>query len=125
MAGFSDRILIKGIRFRGHHGVPEEEQSVGGAYEVDVELIADLSAACRSDRVEDTIDYTGVYELVVDLGTRCRFRLLEALAHGVAEAVLKRFPARQVRIQVRKLHPPLEGVVDFTAVEITRGPGDV
>ena len=31
-------IVIKGIRFHGHHGVTEEERQIGGHYEIDATL---------------------------------------------------------------------------------------
>lgn len=115
-----DRIILKSIRFRGHHGVPDEEQDVGGAYEVDVELFADLTAAGRSDSVSDTVDYSRAFAVVREIGMQRRFRLLEALAQTMAEALLQQLPVRQVILQVRKLHPPLEGVVEYAAVEVVR-----
>ncbi|HEY3281199.1 MAG TPA: dihydroneopterin aldolase [Armatimonadota bacterium] len=115
-----DRITLKSIAFRGHHGVSAEEQQVGGAYEVDVELEADLSRACASDAVADTVDYSQVFAVVLEIGMGRRFHLLEALAHTLADALLGRFPVECVRIEVRKLRPPLEGVVAYSAVRVTR-----
>ena len=37
-----DRIQVKGMQFFGHHGITEEEQSVGQRIEVDVEIEVDF-----------------------------------------------------------------------------------
>jgi dihydroneopterin aldolase len=46
--------------------------------------------------------------------------LIERLAGLIVEALLREFPAREIRVRVRKLTPPLEGLVGTPAVELTR-----
>jgi dihydroneopterin aldolase len=46
--------------------------------------------------------------------------LIERLAGLISEALLREFPAREIRVRVRKLTPPLEGLVGTPAVEIIR-----
>ena len=117
----TDRILVEGIAFYGHHGVGEAEQAVGGRYRVDLVLFRDLAAAGRSDRLEDTTNYADVVRLVVDVGTTRRFHLIEALAAAMAGEVLARTAVDGVTVRVTKLHPPVpELAVGSAAVEITR-----
>ena len=33
-----DKIILKGIRFHGYHGVAEAERQLGQKYEIDLEL---------------------------------------------------------------------------------------
>lgn len=115
-----DRILLQGIQFHGHHGVGEEERKLGQRFLVDVELALDLREAGRRDELAASLDYGEVYALVVDIGTREQFRLLEGLAERMAAAVLERFPARHVTVRVTKPSPPLPGVIGGVCVEITR-----
>lgn len=115
-----DRIILSGIRFRGRHGVSPEERATGGSYSVDVELACDLSAAVASDHVRDTIDYSAVHKLVLRLGRERSFHLLESLAGAIAQEVIAAFPVEAVTVRVRKLHPPLDGIVEYAAVEVTR-----
>ncbi len=120
----SDRIVLAGLRFHGHHGVTPEERSVGGAYEMDLELVCDLRRAAESDGLEDTVDYSLVREaaLAVALGPSCA--LLETLAERTAAAVLGAFPsAERVRIRVRKSTPPGMPDVAWAGVEIERDRG--
>ena len=115
-----DRILIHGIQFYGHHGVREEERKLGQRFLVDVELCLDLSGAGRQDELVATVDYEQVHALVVEVGTREQFRLLEALAERIASAILERFPVRQVTVRATKPSPPIPGVLGGVSVEITR-----
>jgi dihydroneopterin aldolase len=115
-----DRILIHGIQFHGYHGVHEEERKLGQRFLVDVELILDLREAGRRDDLAASADYERVHALVVDIGTREQFRLLEALAARIASAILEQCPVRQVTVRATKPSPPLPGVVGGVSVEITR-----
>jgi len=115
-----DRIVIRGIEFHGAHGVSEEEQAVGHRYAVDIEVITDLSVAGRTDSLEDTINYAAIVQLATTIGTTMRFRLMEALAQRIADAVLEQFGPDAVHVRVKKLLPPVKGVVEYAAVEICR-----
>lgn len=115
-----DSIIIKGIRFHGHHGVPEAERQVGGHYEIDATLCCSLVNAGRTDALEDTIDYANVVDLIVNIGTQQSFQLIEALAETIAAEILKQFPIDTVQLTVKKLHPPIEQPISYFAVEICR-----
>lgn len=51
----TDRILIRGLRLFGYHGVNPEEKIQGQRFEIDADLYVNLAKACHSDRVEDTV----------------------------------------------------------------------
>ena len=53
----TDRILIRGLRLFGYHGVNPEEKIQGQRFEIDADLYVNLAKACHSDRVEDTVSY--------------------------------------------------------------------
>ncbi len=115
-----DRILIQGIQFYGYHGVREEERKLGQRFVVDVDLQLDLSPAAGADSLAATVDYEQVHAVVVEIGTREQFSLLEALASRVASTVLERFPVQQVTVRVTKPLPPIPGLVGGISVEFTR-----
>ncbi len=117
-----DKIRIHNMSFYGHHGVEASERDLGGRFQVDVELALDLRPAGISDNVSDTVDYKAVYELVAEIQETNRFRLLEAFAHAIAEAILARFRVEEVTVRVRKASVPLGGLIDHAEVEITRRP---
>jgi dihydroneopterin aldolase len=116
----ADRLRLDDVRFYGHHGVSSAEQTVGVWFSVDAELTVDLAPAATSDDLASAIDYGLVARRIVDVGTRGRVNLIERLAGQIAQTLLAEFPAQEVRIRVRKLTPPLEGLVGTPSVELTR-----
>jgi dihydroneopterin aldolase len=117
----ADQIILEGIQFYGYHGVPDAEQETGHRYAVDLALQTDITAAAASDDVAATVDYGAVARDVLHLGTNRRFRLIETLAEAIAAHLLQSQPrVEAVTVRVRKLLPPIPGVVEVAAVEITR-----
>ncbi len=115
-----DLIRIKNMTFYGYHGVDAEERRLGGKFSLDVELYLDLRPAGESDDLSKTVDYKAVYDLVRRVHDERHYELLEALAHDVAQAILREFPVEEVAVRVRKHSVPLQGLIDYTEVEIHR-----
>jgi len=108
------------VRFFGHHGVTKAQQAVGAWFSVDAELSMDLRPAAASDDLRATIDYGLVAARVVEVCTKDRVNLLERLAARVAQMLLAEFPCQEVRVRVRKLTPPMEGLQGIPGVEVVR-----
>ena len=115
-----DHLFLEDVRFFGRHGITTAEQTIGAWFSVDVEITLDLSAAARTDRLGETIDYGAVARRIVEIGMRDRVNLLERLAGLIADELLRETRAAQVRVRVRKLTPPLEGLTGTPGVELTR-----
>jgi dihydroneopterin aldolase len=115
-----DRLLLEDVRFYGQHGLTRAERAVGAWFSVDAELALDLEPAAVSDDLAAAVDYGAVARRLVEIGTSQREHLIERLAGLMAEALLKEFPAQEVRVRVRKLTPPLAGLVGTPAVELVR-----
>jgi dihydroneopterin aldolase len=119
-----DRLLLQGMEFYGYHGDIEAERALGGRYGVDVELFVDLHAAGRSDSLDDTIDYVRCFQVVRELVENRQYRLVEALAEAIAQALLREHTAAtSVRVRVAK-QPPVRGTFQRFAVEVERGRGE-
>jgi len=110
---------MEGMAFFGRHGVFPAERELGARFTVDVELEGDLHRAGRSDRLEDTIDYTRAYELVREVveGEPCR--LLETVAERITERLLQLPRVHRATVRVHK-RPPLDGEFRSFGVEISR-----
>ncbi|MDQ0340667.1 dihydroneopterin aldolase [Caldalkalibacillus uzonensis] len=109
------------MQFYAYHGVFAEENKLGQSYIVDVEAYLDLSAAGQSDRLEDTIDYSLIYQLVQGIMARKVYRLVEAVAEDIAGQILDTFEQVQaVKVKVTKPTPPIPGHYAGVAVEIKR-----
>jgi len=115
-----DKIIAKGLRFQGLHGVLPEEKQARQPFIVDLEIYKDLYKAGLSDRLEDTINYADVYALVKRLVEKESYDLLESLAENIAAAILLQFPVQGVRVRVCKPQAPVKGEFDYFGVEILR-----
>jgi dihydroneopterin aldolase len=93
---------------------------VGAWFSVDAELSVDVGPAAASDDVRATVDYGVVAARIVEMCTKQRVNLLERLAVGLAAMLLAEFPCSEVRVRVRKLTPPMEGLHATPGVEVTR-----
>jgi 7,8-dihydroneopterin aldolase/epimerase/oxygenase len=93
---------------------------VGAWFSVDVELRLDLGPAAVSDDLRATVDYQLLARRIIELATGRRVNLLERLAGLLAEALLRDYPCREVRVRVRKLTPPMDGLPGTPGVELTR-----
>ena len=117
----SDRIILKGMRFYGYHGVNSEEKALGQSYVVDLEADVDLTVPGATDRLEDTISYTLIYRTVKSVVEGDSQNLLESVAQAVADRLLAELPLDGVRVRVKKPNPPVKGsVIEYAAVEIYR-----
>ena len=117
-----DVIRLRNAVFYAYHGVLTDEQNLGGKFEVDVDLVCDLSRGARTDHLRDTVDYTRVYEAIRTAVMGKKYFLLEALGETIARSILKEFRnVRSVTVRVRKPGAPIKGVVDTVEVEVTRG----
>jgi dihydroneopterin aldolase len=116
----SDRIILKSMRFIGRHGLTPEERAEPQPFEVDVELVTNLQPAGVEDDLEQTVDYGAVFAICRELVEATNFKLLEAIAEGLAHELLMAFPVAEVVVRVRKLQVPLEGELAWAGVEIRR-----
>ena len=116
----TDTIEIRGLRALGICGALEEEQARPQPLEVDLDLRADLTTACESDALDDTIDYSAVCETVERIISEERFTLLERLAARLCEMLLLDERVDEVTVVVRKLRPPVAQHLDSSGVRITR-----
>ena len=106
----SDSVFVRGLEFEGNHGYTAAERRGTRRFRVNLTLELSLVAAAASDRIVDTVDYWKVSEIVVALGTKSTFRLLEALAGAIGAKIQELYPKAQVVIELEKLAPPCPGV---------------
>lgn len=116
----SDRIILDDMVFQGTHGVYEEEQQNPQPFEVDVELVMNLQPAGLSDDLEQTIDYSRVFDTCRQIVESTRFNLIEALAEAIAQEILAGFAADEVTIRIRKPKVQMGGTLRSAGVEIRR-----
>jgi 7,8-dihydroneopterin aldolase/epimerase/oxygenase len=117
-----DSVFVRGLEFEGNHGYSAAERRGTRRFRVNLTLELPLGPAAASDRIADTVDYWKVSEIVVGLGTRSTFRLLEALAGAIGAKIQELYPRAQVVIELEKLAPPCPGVPASCGVRLVLPP---
>lgn len=117
----SDTIFVTGLTVHAYHGVMAHEAEVGQTFSIDLDLTIDLSEASQSDRLAHTVSY----DQVVDTASRAfcakPYKLIEAAAGAVVDALLARFDKIfEVRITVHKPHAPIAATFDDVGISISR-----
>lgn len=116
----SVEIEIRGLSIYTHHGVSDSEQEVGQRLEFDLTLEVPDCDALLTDRIEDTIDYGEVCDLVALAATERSYRTLERLCNVIAERLVERYKCEHVRVRAAKPEPPLPLSLNEVAVEVVR-----
>ena len=111
-------ITIENMEFYAYHGHFEEEQKIGTWFSLDLIMEVDTSKAERSDELEDTVDYSAVYQVVKDQ-MMIPSKLLEHVGRRILDTIKERFPdVKSAKLKVRKMNPPLGGKMAFVALEL-------
>ena len=99
---FLDTIRIKRVKVAGKHGVTERERSVSRPLIIDVEIGADLSKAAHTDNIVDTVNYSTVHKLILNIVETQSHRLLESLANAIIETMFEDQRIVTARIRISK-----------------------
>ena len=121
----TDAVFVTGLALHAYHGVMQHEGKVGQTFQLDLVLDIDLIEASRSDKLAHTVGYDQVVEVASKAFCARRYRLVEAAAGAVAEAVLDRFrQVTSVRVTVHKPHAPIAATFADVGVTIARSRQD-
>ena len=81
-------ITLSNLRFHAFHGVLPQERVTGNDYVVSLKMGYDFSKAMDSDRVEDTLNYASVFEVVRrEMAAPCN--LLERVAGRIGSQLFR------------------------------------
>lgn len=117
----SDSIFVTGLLIHAHHGVMEHEEKVGQRFIIDLELSLDLSDAACSDKLADTVSYSAIVETATLAFTSHNYRLVEAAAGSIADAILAKFACvTSIKITVHKPHAPIAAIFRDVGVILRR-----
>ncbi|NQW28981.1 MAG: dihydroneopterin aldolase [Ignavibacteria bacterium] len=116
------RLSLCNAEFYAFHGVREEERTMGGRYQVDVDIIYDASSAVVSDILTDTVNYEEILYIVNEHMSGEPCELIESLAYDIGTTIVERFlTVKHASVRVRKLNVPIQQVLDYVEAEITIG----
>jgi dihydroneopterin aldolase len=116
----SAEIELHGLSIYTHHGVSDAEQEVGQRLEFDISFDVPDCDAMLTDRLEDTVDYAQVCDIVTLAATERSYKTLERLAQVVGERLMERYGPETVRVRAAKPEPPLPLAIQEVAVEVTQ-----
>jgi 7,8-dihydroneopterin aldolase/epimerase/oxygenase len=115
-----DRVALRGLKARGHHGVFPQEREEGQTFVVDLVLGLDTAPAAASDDLTRTVHYGIVAEEVVAVVQGEPVDLIETLAQRIADQVLKNDLVEEVEVTVHKPQAPITVPFDDVTVTIAR-----
>ena len=103
----ADRIQLRGLTVRGHHGVFEHERRDGQDFVVDVTVWLDLAPAAASDDLADTLDYGALAQRAADVVAGPPRNLVETVAAEIADDVMTDLRVYAVEVVVHKPSAPI------------------
>jgi dihydroneopterin aldolase len=115
-----DRVSLRGLRVRGHHGVYEREREEGQIFVVDVELGLDTRPAADGDDLTKTVHYGVLAEEIAALVEGDPVDLIETLAQRIADACLAHTPVQEAEVVVHKPEAPITVPFDDVTITIKR-----
>ena len=113
-------IEISGLSLYTNMGVTAAEREIGQRLLVDIRIDAGECDATVTDRIEDTIDYGEVCQLVWLAAQQRTYHTLERFCAAVAEQILDRYEAHAVWVKAAKPEPPIALPVSEVSVEVWR-----
>lgn len=120
----ADRISLTGLKVWGHHGVFDEEKRTGQEFGVDLTVWADLSAAAKTDHVDQTLHYGQLAERAAAIVAGQPRDLIETVAAEIADDLMTDSMADAVEVTIHKPDAPIPLTFDDVAVTILRSRHD-
>lgn len=112
------KIFLRNVRFHAFHGVLEQEKEVGNDYLVNLTLTYDFSSAMQTDKLDGTINYAEVYELL-KREMQIPSQLLEHLAGRIGNRLFAAYPSiEKLQLSITKVNPPMGADSDGAGVEV-------
>lgn len=113
-----DIIRIHDIKTSCIIGINEDERLNQQDIIINITLYADIRKACKSDRIEDTVDYKLLKQNIITMVKKSSFFLIERLSERIAEICFENPRVRMAKIRVEK--PYALTYARTVSVEITR-----
>lgn len=111
-------IALENLRFHAHHGVLEQERTVGNTFIVTIRLEYPFEEAMLTDNLEATLNYAEAYD-VVKAEMAVPSRLLEHVAGRIRASLIQKFPKITGGfIRIEKCRPPMTGITGSAAIEV-------
>jgi dihydroneopterin aldolase len=113
-------VEISGLSLFTHHGVTAAEREVGQRIVLDVRFDVGEPDALITDRLEDTVDYGEVCQVIALIAQQRSYKTLERLCAVIADRLSSQFGADSVTVKASKPEPPIPLPVEEVSVEVWR-----
>ena len=113
-------VEIVGLSLYTHHGVTAAEREIGQRLVLDVRFDVGEPDALVTDRVEDTVDYGEVCQVIALVAQQRSYKTLERLCAVIADRLASQFGAESVTVKAAKPEPPIPLPVEEVSVEVWR-----
>jgi 7,8-dihydroneopterin aldolase/epimerase/oxygenase len=113
-------IEISGLSLYTHMGVSPAEREIGQRLLIDLRLDVGECDATVTDRIEDTVDYGEVCDVVNLVAHQREYRTLERFCTAVADRLIERYELQSVWVKAAKPEPPIPLTVGEVSVEVWR-----
>ena len=114
------RLSINGAEFYAYHGVKSEEQTLGGKYQVDLDLFYNATQAIVNDDVNDAVNYEEAMFCIQQVICEESYNLVETIANEILNLVIEKLPSvEKACVKVRKLNVPIRNVIKYIEAEQT------
>lgn len=97
-----DIVYVHDLRIETVIGVYDWERQVRQTVVIDIDMMADISAAAKTDRIEDALNYKAVAKRLIAFVSSSNFYLVETLAEHVATLIMTEFRVPWVRLRINK-----------------------
>lgn len=97
-----DIVFLRQLQLEAVIGIHDWERKAPQPLLMDLEIATDARRAAASDRIQDALDYHTVARCLTDYVAGSDFQLVETLAEGCAELILREFAASWLRLTLHK-----------------------
>jgi dihydroneopterin aldolase len=97
------KIEIIDLHVPARIGCLENERSKPQDIAFDIIIYFDATTSCKTDRLEDTIDYLAIRQLIYEMCEKNVVSLIEKLAWKCVEQIFERFPSsEEIHFKIKK-----------------------
>jgi dihydroneopterin aldolase len=97
-----DIVYIRELEIETIIGIYDWEREQKQVVSLDLEMGTDISAAARSEDIENTLNYKAVAKRLIEFIEGSEFFLVETMAERITEIVLEEFSVPWLKLRVGK-----------------------
>lgn len=115
-----DKLVLKGLTFKGFHGYHDFEREQGNEFEIDLVFRCSLQDPAETDDLSKTIDYSVVWEIVASVMNGPSRKLIETLTLNIGDQLFEQFDqVDKLSVVLRKLNPPMDAESEYAEITMS------